>query len=67
MGKSGHNQALKSGKTGDCGATYMFIGYVNNHEGNCYHMWNLVTNQVSKGCNIIFLQRMFYQGETTIR
>ncbi len=43
----------------------MFIGYANNHAGDCYQMWNPVTNQVSKKQHDIFLQRMFYQGKNS--
>ncbi len=48
---------------GDHGAMCMFIGYANNHEGNFYCMWKPVTNRVTKTRDVIFLQRMFYQGQ----
>ncbi len=41
----------------------MFIGYTNNHTGNCYRMWNPNTEQVSKTRDIIFLHKMFYQDK----
>jgi hypothetical protein len=61
-GEVGTIKTGKVGKTGNQGATCMLIGYANNHEGNCYDMWNPVTNQVSKTHDLIFLQRMFYEG-----
>jgi hypothetical protein len=28
-------------------------------------MWNPVTNQVSKTCDVIFIQRIFYEGKNS--
>ncbi len=61
MGRSGHNQDRKSGKTGNYRATYMFIGYANNYEGDYYHRWNPVTKRVREKHDVIFIQRMFYE------
>ncbi len=42
-GEAGTIKTGKVGKTGNHGAACMFIGYANNHEGNCYWMWNTVS------------------------
>ena len=47
-GEAGTIKTGKDGKVGDRGATCMFIGYANNHEGDCYRMWNPTTNRVSE-------------------
>jgi hypothetical protein len=41
----------------------MFIGYPPNHEGDCYWMWNPVTNGVHTTRDVIWLKRMFYNKE----
>ena len=43
----------------------MLIGYANNNKGNCYRMWNPVTNRVSEMRNVIVLQRMFSKGKNS--
>ncbi len=35
-GKAGTIKTGKVGKTSNCGATCMLIGYANNREGDCY-------------------------------
>ncbi len=43
----------------------MFVGYANNHEGDCYRMWNPVIYQVRETRDVIFLQRMYYEGKNS--
>ena len=38
----------------------MFVGYTEGHAGDCYQMWNLITNKVYESRDVVFLQRMFY-------
>ena len=38
----------------------MFVGYVNEHRGNCYRMHNPVTSRVVITRDVIWLGRMFY-------
>jgi hypothetical protein len=54
----------KDGKIGDRGVTGMFVGYASNHEGECYRMWNPKTKKVSKTCDVVFLNRMFFRTPT---
>ncbi len=54
----------KDRKIGDQGVTGMFVGYALNHEGNCYRMWNSNTKKVSKTCDVVFLNRMFFRTPT---
>jgi hypothetical protein len=35
----------KDGKVGDRGITMVFVGYADEHAGNCYRMYNPVTSQ----------------------
>ena len=55
----------KQGKIGDCGVTMMFIGYSNNHDGDCYRVFNPKTNGVSKTCDVIWLKRICYEKQDT--
>ena len=38
----------------------MFVGYAEGHAGDCYQMWNPVTNKIYESRDVVFLQRMFY-------
>ena len=38
----------------------MFVGYAEGHVGDCYQMWNPITNKVYESRDVVFLQRMFY-------
>jgi hypothetical protein len=40
----------------------MFRGYASNHEGDCYKMQNPKTKMVSKTCDVVFLNRMFFKA-----
>ena len=48
-------------KTGDRGFICMFIGYANDHKGNCYCMWNPVMGRVTEIQDVIFLQQMDFE------
>jgi hypothetical protein len=45
------------------GAVCIFIGYAKDHEGDCYLMWNPLTNGVHTTRDIIWLRRMYYSKD----
>ena len=62
-GEAGTVKLGKQGKIIDRGVTMMFIGYANNHDGDCFRMFNPVTNGVSETLDVIWLRRMFYEKQ----
>jgi hypothetical protein len=50
-------------KLQDRGAVCIFIGYAKDHEGDCYRMWNPLTNGVRTTRHIIWLRRMYYSKD----
>jgi hypothetical protein len=42
----------------------MFVGYTSNYERDCYRMWNPKTKKISKTCDMVFLNRMFFRTPT---
>ncbi len=42
----------------------MFVGYASNHKGNFYKMLNPNTKKVSKTCDVLSLNRMFFRTPT---
>ena len=65
FGEAGTVKTRSTGtpKLANRGVACMFIGYPIHHEGDCYRMWNPVTNGVHTTRDIIWLQRMFYSRE----
>jgi hypothetical protein len=53
-------------KLHDQGAVCIFIGYARDHEGDCYRMWNPLTNGVSTTRDIIWLRRMYYSKDNVV-
>ena len=53
----------KDGKVGDRGITMVFVGYADEHAGNCYRMYNPVTSQVNVTRDVIWLGRMYFMTE----
>ena len=47
FGEAGIVKNGKDGKVGDRGITMLFVGYADEHAGNCYRMYNPVTSRVS--------------------
>ena len=43
--------------------TMMFIGYANNHDGDCYRMFNPKTDDVSKTRDMIWLRQIFMRNK----
>ncbi len=41
----------------------MFVGYADNHSGDCYMMYNPNTGRVVETRDVIFLHRMLYQDK----
>ena len=42
------------------GIPCVFIGYLDDHPGDCYQMWNPINKQVYKTRDVVFLHRMFF-------
>ena len=59
-GETGTVRTGKDGKVGNCGVTMMLVGYADNHEGNCYRMFNLPRNTIMESHNVTWLRRMYY-------
>ena len=55
----------KNGKLGDRGIPMVFVGYAENHSGDCYRMWNPTSRKVTESHDVIWLHRMFYQDNVT--
>ena len=53
----------KDGKVGNRGITMVFVGYADEHAGNCYRMYNLVTSRVNVTQDIIWLGCMYFRTE----
>ena len=51
---------LATPKIADRGKQCMFIGYAEQHAGDCYRMWNPKTRGVHESRDVIWLNRMFY-------
>jgi len=50
-----------SAKLADRGVQCMMVGYVENHDGDVYWMWNLLTEHVHVTHDIIWLKQMMFQ------
>jgi hypothetical protein len=48
-------------KIADRGVQCIFVGYAIDHEGDCYQMWDPITERIHKTCDIIWLNRIFYK------
>ena len=42
------------------GVPCVFVGYLDDHPGDCYQMWDPVTKRVHKTRDVVFLHRMFF-------
>jgi hypothetical protein len=64
-GKAGTVKTKSTGtpKLHDQGAVCIFIGYAKDHEGDCYRMWNPLTNGVRTTHDIIWLRCMYYSKD----
>jgi hypothetical protein len=58
--ESGTVKEGKKGKVLDRGIMMMFVGYDDEHYGNCYRMYNPATCRVVITQDVIWLGRMFY-------
>ncbi len=47
FGEAGIVKNGKDGKVGDRGITMLFMGYADEHAGNCYRMYNPVTSGIN--------------------
>ena len=53
----------KDGKVGDRRKSMVFVGYADEHTGNCYRMYNPVTSGVNVTRDVIWLGRMYFTTE----
>jgi len=55
-------------KLEDHGFPYLFIGYPDNHAGECYRMFNLETKKVILSRNVLWLDKNYaeYKGITKV-
>jgi hypothetical protein len=63
-GEAGVVAEGKDSKTGDRGATMMFVGYA-ERESDSVRMWDSRTTRVVVSCDVIWLKRMFYKDDAT--
>ena len=56
----------KDGKTGDRGELMMFVWYPSNCESNSVRMWNPQTNQVVTTRDVIWMNRMFFEPDSSV-
>jgi hypothetical protein len=61
-GKAGVVTEGKDSKTGDEGATMIFIGYT-EQESDSVRMWDMHTTRVIVTCDVIWLKQMFIQND----
>ncbi len=47
------------------GIPVVFVGYVENHSHDCYHLWNPALHKITESCDVIWLHRMNYQDDIT--
>ena len=66
-GEAGIAKEDKDSKTGDRGQDMMFIWYPFNRESDSVRMWNLLTNWVVVTWDIIWMRRIFYKVEKSIK
>jgi len=60
FGEAGTVKVGKHGKVGNRGEPMVFVGYADDHQDDCYRMWNPTTGRVVETRDIIWLCRMFY-------
>ena len=50
----------------DKGVICMFVGYTENHAGDCYDMWDPTTNGVYATRDVVWLRRMFFNRQDPV-
>jgi hypothetical protein len=63
FGEAGIVKNGKDGKVGDRGITMPFVGYADEHAGNCYRMYNPVTSGINVTRDVIWSGRMYFTNE----
>jgi hypothetical protein len=63
FGEAGIVKNRKDGKVGNRGITMLFVGYADEHAGNCYRMYNPVTSGVNVTCDVIWSRHMYFTNE----
>ena len=65
QGEAGVVMTGKDGETRDRGNTCIFVGYANNHGGDCYRMFNPESNRVLITRDVTWLKQMYYSPSTS--
>ena len=60
FGKVGTVRTGKDGKVGNHGVTMMMVGYTDDHEGNCYQIFNPLRNSIVESRTVTWLHCMYY-------
>ena len=60
FGEVGTVRTGKDGKVDDRGAIMMMVEYADNHECNCYRMFNPLRNSIVESRDVTWLRRMYY-------
>ncbi len=63
FGEAGIIKNGKDGKVGDRGITMVFVGYADEHAGNCYRMYNPMTSRVSVTGDVVWVRLMYFTNE----
>ena len=50
-------------KLGDRGITCMFVGYTQDHAGDCYEMLNMETKRIIQTRDVTWLGKMYFQAD----
>jgi len=56
-------KAKMTPKLGDRGITCMFVGYAQDHAGNCYEMSNIETKRIMQTRDLTWLGKMYFQSD----
>ena len=59
-GEAGTVSMGKNGKVGNRGMPMIFIGYAENHAGDCYHMYNPTKGYATEMRDITWPHHMYY-------
>ena len=46
------------------GVACVFVGYTNDHAGDCYRMWNPISNMIHETRDVLWLNRMYFKRPT---
>ena len=61
FGEAGSVRTGKDGNVSNRGVAMISVGYADNHEGNCYRMFNPFRNSVVESRDVTWLRHMYYE------